>query len=359
MAKISGFDALWSRIPLGQGRGGSGATQVDLIQVSIASDDGETGSGFTYALSGGAEALYALLTGYMRQSVLGTELEEWPRTWATIWHSTHRLGRGVAIPALSAVDIAVWDVRARRADLPLYRLLGAHHTRIPVYGSGRSNHRMTMEELVEGQRRYVDEGYNAVKIRIGAHRTEEDVERVAAVRQALGERVRIMVDCNERLDLPSALRLGRHLAELDVHWMEEPLPSDDIVGHAQLAERTGIPIAVGEHLIGRFEFAGYLRAGAASVVQPDVPLTGGVTEWLRISAVSEVFGAVLAPHFLPELHVHLAAAVPNCSYLEHFPLIDDVLDETLDVSEGMASPPDRPGHGMRWNAHAIDKFRQR
>jgi len=162
-----------------------------------------------------------------------------------------------------------------------------------------------------------------------------------------------------RLDLPTAMWLQAGLQDLGVFWLEEPLTSDDIAGHAQLASRGSPAIAVGEHLHGRFEFANYLRAGAATVLQPDVPLTGGITEWLRISAIAEVFGAVLAPHFLPELHVHLAAAVPNCPYIEHFPLIDDVMLETLTISHGTAAPPERTGHGMRWNDDVLDRLRIR
>ncbi|MER7209007.1 mandelate racemase/muconate lactonizing enzyme family protein [Streptosporangium sp. NPDC000239] len=354
---IADLSTAWVRVPLGAGRGGSGATRVDLLHVTLTDDEGATGTGFTYALTGGAEALYALLTGLVKEMAEGTPLDAWPRRWHEITAATRRLGRGVALPALSAADIAVWDLRARRAELPLYRYIGAHTDTVPVYGSGRSTHAMTVDELIEGSRRYVAEGYDAVKLRVGARRAEEDVARVRAVREALGDDLRIMVDCNERLDLPTAVWLGRRLDDLGVYWIEEPLPSDDLAGHAQLAARQGVPVAVGEHLHGRHEFANYLREGAASVLQPDVPLCGGVTEWLRISAVAEVFGAVLTPHFLPELHINLAAAVPNCAYVEHFPLIDEVLAETLPVSGGVAAPPDRPGHGMLWDGAALDRLR--
>ncbi|WIX82198.1 enolase C-terminal domain-like protein [Amycolatopsis carbonis] len=127
----------------------------------------------------------------------------------------------------------------------------------------------------------------------------------------MGDDVRIMIDANERLDLPTALWTGARLADLGVYWLEEPLSSDDVTGHAPLAAAVVMPVAVGEHPHGRFEFAAYLHACAASVLQPGGPLTGGVTEWLRISAIAEAFGATLSPHFLPELHVHPAAVVPN------------------------------------------------
>jgi L-alanine-DL-glutamate epimerase-like enolase superfamily enzyme len=359
MATIADVRTTWSRIPLGTGRGGSGATTVDLLLVTVADDEGATGTGFTYVLTGGADGVHALLTGTVRAHTLGCDLDTWPRCWQRIWDITHRLGRGFALPALSALDIAVWDLRARRAGLPLFRFLGVHHDEVDVYGSGRATHAMSIEQLVEGTWSYLAEGYTAVKLRVGARRAEDDLARVAAVREAVGDGVRIMVDCNERLDLPTARWLGGRLAGLGVFWLEEPLRSDDVAGHASLSAALPIPIAVGEHLHGRFEFAAYLHQRAASVLQPDVPLTGGITEWLRISSVAEVFGATLSPHFLPELHIHLAAAVPNCPYVEHFPLIDDVLRETLRVKDGRAAPPERPGHGMLWNLDELGNLRVR
>lgn len=346
----------WSRLPLGAGRGGSGATKVDLLVVEVTDSDGATGTGFTYALTGGAEAVHALLVGPFADFARGTRLDHWPQTWQRIWDDTHRLGRGMALAALSALDIAVWDLRARRADLPLFRFLGAHRDTVEIYGSGRATHAMSTEQLVEGARSYAAEGFGAIKLRVGARPAAEDIERVSEVRQAVGS-LRIMVDCNERLDLPTAQWMSRQLRDLDVFWMEEPLRSDDVTGHATLARSAGIPIAVGEHLHGRFEFATYLQAGAATVLQPDVPLTGGVSEWLRIAAIAESHGATLSPHFLPELHVHLAAATPNCPYVEHFPLIDGVLLETLDIIDGVVSPPDRPGHGLAWDHDALDDLR--
>ncbi|HET6500828.1 MAG TPA: mandelate racemase/muconate lactonizing enzyme family protein [Amycolatopsis sp.] len=356
MPVIQDIHVRWSEIPLGAGRGGSGATKVDLLLVTLTDDEGATGTGFTYALTGGADGVHALLRGTVADHTRGADLDHWPQRWQRIWDDTHRLGKGTVLPALSAVDIAVWDLRSRKAGLPLFRFLGAHRDEVEVYGSGRATHAMTTEHLIDGARAYLDEGYHAIKLRIGARRAEEDITRVRAVREAVGDGVRIMVDCNERLDLPTAQWTGARLADLGVYWMEEPLRSDDLAGHATLAGGVGLPIAVGEHLHGRFEFASYLRQQAASVLQPDVPLTGGVTEWLRIAAVAEVFGAVLSPHFLPELHVHLAAAVPHCPYIEHFPLLDDVLVETLHIKDGRATPPDRPGHGILWNTEVLDRL---
>jgi L-alanine-DL-glutamate epimerase-like enolase superfamily enzyme len=359
VSRIDRIESAWHKIPLGSGRGGSGATELDLVLVTLTDADGATGLGFTFGLTGGAGAAKHLIDNDLTELVSGTPLDHWPATWEAAWARTHRLGKGHSLPALSALDLAVHDLEAKRRGLPLYRHLGAHADTVEIYGSGRATHQMDVAELIEGTQRYMADGLRAVKLRAGALGVEEDVARIAAVRDAVGDGVRLMVDCNERLDLPTALWFARQLTELGVYWLEEPLRSDDVEGHRRLAEQTGLPIAVGEHLLGRFEFAQYLHRGAATVLQPDPPLAGGVTEWRRISAIAEAASAYLAPHFLPELNIHLAASVPNCPYVEHFPLIDDVLLETIEIRNGRAVPPERPGHGLRFDPDALHRFAHR
>jgi L-alanine-DL-glutamate epimerase-like enolase superfamily enzyme len=356
-ARVAGLDATLLRVPLGPTWAAHGITVLDVVHVTVADGEGETGTGFTFSMAGGAEAMYALADGLMREAVVGSELERWDRLWHDLWDRTHRMGRGVALPALSAVDIAVWDLRARRAGLPLYRLIGAYRDEVPVYRSVGGMHAMATGELVETVTSYVAEGFGAIKLFCGVLRAEEDVERVAAVREAVGSAVRVMVDVNERLDQATALWFGRKLADLDVYWLEEPLQSDDVAGHARLAGRIGVPVAAGEHLLGRFEFADYLRQGAAAVVQPDLPLMGGISEGLRVATLADAHGASLCPHFLPDLHIHLVAAARAGAYVEYFPLIDPLLEAPLQVTGGAARPPDRPGHGLLWSPRALDRFR--
>jgi L-alanine-DL-glutamate epimerase-like enolase superfamily enzyme len=358
---IAGLDVVLLRVPTRAAWAAHGVRELEVVHVTLTDEEGATGTGFTFSISGGAAAMRALLDldggGLIAEATVGSELERWDRLWHDLWARTHRLGRGVMLPALSAVDIAVWDLRARRAGLPLYRLLGAYRDEVPVYGSLGGSLGMTREELAETARSYVADGFGAVKLFCGTRPLEEEVERVAAVREAVGAGVRVMVDCNERLDQPSALWFGRELAGLGVFWFEEPLVADDVAGYVRLAERLEVPIAAGEHLKGRFEFVEYLRQGAVAVVQPDAPLAGGISECLRVATLVEAHGAALCPHFLPELHIHLAAAAKAGRYAEHFPLINDLLEEHLQVVEGMARPPDRPGHGMRWSAEALERYR--
>jgi L-alanine-DL-glutamate epimerase-like enolase superfamily enzyme len=357
MTAIARLDTRSVRVPLRSARGGSGATQFDVVLVTLTDTDGTTGTGFTFALAGGMEAAAAIIDVTYRPEVLHTELLDWGRTWERLWSIAHSLGRGVALSALSALDIAVWDLRARAAGLPLYRLLGAVRDAIPAYGSGRATNLMNVDELIEGTLSYVAEGFRAVKLRAGGRPLEEEVARMTAVREAVGPEIRLMVDCNERLEFAGALWFGRHLEELGFYWYEEPLRSDDVAGHTRLAAKLRVAIAGGEHLQGRYEFVDYLRHDAASVLQPDAPLVGGITEFLRIATVADAFGANISPHFLPELHIHLGLAAQACIYIEHFPLLDELLAETLAVTDGQMRAPDRPGHGILWDADAIERYK--
>lgn len=338
-------------LPLGGARGGSGATEVQLALLSLTDSDGATGTGYTYSLGPGMASVVALLEELHLPAVLGSGLGDWARTGHRMGDATHRLGTGVPLMATSAVDIAMWDLRAVRAGEPLFRLLGAQRDEVPVYGSGRATHAMSTDELIEGSRSYIDEGFSAVKLRVGVRAPADDIARVAAVREALDDHVTIMVDANERLDLPAAQWMAPRLTELGVRWFEEPLPTRHVEAYRILAGTTSTPLAVGEHVAGLAGFTDFV--GSASVWMPDAPLCGGISEFLRIDALAEAYGMGVTPHFLPELHVHLVAAGRATIWLEHFPLLDELLAETLKVANGTVVPPDRAGHGMRWNPDAV------
>lgn len=355
-ASVARLSTLLLYVPFTTARGGSEATGVEVVHVTLTDADGASGTGFTYALTGGGAAMATVIDHDLTEIVIGSSPQTWHQVWRTGQARYRRLGGGLGIAALSAVDIAMWDLMGVATGQPLHRLLGSHRDSVPVYGSGRATNDMSVDQLIKGTQAYLDEGYAGVKLRAGALRPAEDLARLSSVRDAVGDDALLMVDCNERLDLPSALWLAPRLADLGFFWVEEPLVADDIDGHVQLAGVAGLPIAVGEHLHDRFAFAEYARRGAASVLQPDAPLVGGVTEFMRIVTVAEVLGVSVTPHFLPELHVHLTAAAPTGIFVEHFPLIDDLLADTLQVTDGMMIPPDRPGHGIRWDDDALARF---
>jgi L-alanine-DL-glutamate epimerase-like enolase superfamily enzyme len=190
-----------------------------------------------------------------------------------------------------------------------------------------------------------------VKLRAGVRPPAEDVARIAAVRAAVGDEIGIMVDANERLDLATAQWMAPRLADLGVVWFEEPVPSRHSDAYRKLADGSAPPLAVGEHVLGLAGFTEF--TASAPVWMPDVPLTGGVSEFRRIDALAEAHGVSISPHFLPELHVHLVAVGRATTWLEHFPLLDDLLAETLMIKDGVAAPPERPGHGLVWDTDKV------
>lgn len=330
-----------------------GSAHVNFVLARVVDAEGRTGTGFTYTLGLGAVAVRTMVEDVLGPLTAGTRTAGWLDTYALLARQTRRLGRAVFAPALSALDIAVWDLRAQQAGLPLYRLLGRPAERVPIYGSGRSSNTLTDAELLEGARSYAAEGYTAMKVRVGARTPGQDVARVALVREAVGPDVRLMVDCNEQLDLPRAMALADGLAELGVAWIEEPFVAEDVPAHAALARHSTIPVAAGEHLVGHYEFDGYVRERAAGFFQPDSALTGGITETLRIASLAEAHGVPVAFHSLPELHIHLATGAPNSDGVEHFPILDPLLTAPLRPVDGHVSPPETAGHGIAWDEEAI------
>jgi L-alanine-DL-glutamate epimerase-like enolase superfamily enzyme len=278
--------------------------------------------------------------------------------WRALLFKTHATWPGAVVSlALAAIDTALWDLRCRRAGLPLYLLAGGAQERVPVYTTEGGWLQLAAEELVEGALEAKERGLRGVKLKIGKPGVAEDTARVAAVRAAVGPAFELMVDANQGLTFDGALRRARAMAGLDLAWIEEPLPADDVDGHARLAAAGGVPLAVGESLYSPGGFRDYLVRGACSVVQVDVARIGGVTPWLKVAHLAEAFGLPVAPHFLMELHVSLAAAVPNGRWVEHIPQLDEVALNGVTIHEGCAVPPEEPGLGIEWNWPAIDQRR--
>lgn len=331
--------------------------QIELIGVTLDGEDGSSGIGFTYTLRyGGAEAVKASIDHFCLPRIVGRDAEEHSAIWHDIWWTSHRLGRGLTVMALSAVDIALWDLMAKARGIPLARLLGQVKDRVPTYGSGRASPSLSENELVRTSADYVEMGLKAVKVRVGLDPVS-DPRRIAAVRQALGDGVRLMCDANERLDLPTALWLAKGIAEYDVYWFEEPLLADDVTSHAVLAKSAPMAIAVGEHLFTRWEFTPYVEQRAAAILEPDVCLVGGVSEVMRVGELASAHGLAISPHYLTELHIHMAAAMPNSIYVEYFPFLDGMLEDSLKVESGNVLVPDRPGHGLAFQRWVWEKYR--
>lgn len=328
----------------------------ELIGVTVADDGGEEGTGWTFTSDyGGGEAVKALLDVLLLPRVIGREADEVEVLNDELFHYTHRLGHGIAAMAIAAVDVALWDLRARRRGVSLSAALGRRRDRVPSYGSGKASPSLPIDDLVETSAGYIRDGFDAIKIRVGRE-PDRDVERVRAVRDAIGPAPRILCDANERLSLPAALWLGKRLADLDIYWFEEPILAQDIEGYRRLRAQLPMAIASGEHFHSRRDFAPFVSAGALDVLQPDLCFVGGFTEALRIGEMADMFGLAVAPHFMTVLHIHLAAALPRPTYVEFYPFMDDLIEHGLEVAQGYVLVPDRPGHGVTFTREAWDRY---
>jgi L-alanine-DL-glutamate epimerase-like enolase superfamily enzyme len=298
----------------------------------------------------------ALLADHLAPRLIGREAEHIEAIWRDLLFHTHATSVGaITALALAALDTALWDLRCRRAGLPLAVLAGGAKDSCPLYTTEGGWLHLPPAALIDDALQAKARGFGGAKIKIGRPHVAEDVERLSAVRDAVGAGWDIMTDANQGFTLSEAIRRARHLEALDIAWFEEPLPGDDVAGHAELARHTSVPIAVGESLYSASQFKDYLQAGACSIVQVDVARIGGITPWLKVAHLAEAFNVAVCPHFLMELHVGLCCAVPNGRWVEYIPQLEAITERGLDIRDGRAYPSPEPGLGINWDWDAIGR----
>ena len=253
---------------------------------------------------------------------------------------------GLTAQAIAPFDIALWDLKARRAGLPLAKLLGAHRDSVRCYNTSGGFLSTPIDQVLENIDAARAHGIGGIKIKVGQPDTAGDLARVQKVRKHLGDSFPLMVDANQQWDRPTAQRFGRMLEQFDLVWIEEPLDAYDVEGHAALAASLDTPIATGEMLTSFGEHARMIEARACDFVQPDAPRVGGITPFMQILGLADYRGLSLAPHFAMEIHLHLAAAYPREPWLEHFEWLEPLFDERLELRDGRMLVPNRPGLGL-------------
>lgn len=333
--------------------------------VLIKTDTGLTGCGYTGThahlptdrlIAGCIEHTYGpLLIGRDPQDVL------------QIWDDLYRfppvqwVGRsGITHLALSAVDIALWDLKAQAAGLPLWKLLGGGKAAgIEAYNTDGGWLNWSLDVLVSDCKRLVEEeGFRGIKIKVGSSDRSRDLPRVEAVRKAIGPAVTLMVDANGRFDLPGAILFGRHLADFDVRWFEEPMWYDDLKGHTQLARSIETPIALGEQLYTIEDFTNFIDARAVQFVQADAVRLAGITQWWQVSDLALCHHLPVAAHIgdMMQVHLHLSLAHRACQMLEYIPWLRRCFVEPATVREGKFVTPELPGAGTRLKADTLERF---
>ncbi|WP_226361365.1 mandelate racemase/muconate lactonizing enzyme family protein [Pseudonocardia sp. ICBG1142] len=321
-------------------------TEVAFLFAEIRTEAGYEGIGFGYSKRAGGPAQFAHAKE-IAPDLIGEDPSDIGRIWTRLVWSGASVGRsGAATQALAAIDVALWDLKAKRAGLPLAKLLGAHRDSVRCYNTSGGFLHETIDQVKANATRTLDEGIGGIKIKVGLPDSAEDLRRVAAVREHLGDGVPLMVDANQQWDRPTAMRVGRALEEFGLVWIEEPLDAYDAEGHAALAASLDTAIATGEMLTSVDEHVRLIDARAADILQPDAPRIGGITQFLRLATLAEHRHLQLAPHFAMEIHVHLAAAYPHEPWVEHFDWLHPLFEERLEIRDGRMYVSDRPGLGV-------------
>jgi len=321
-------------------------TEVAFLFAEIRTHDGHEGLGFSYAKRAGGPAQFA----HARQvapDLIGEDPNDIGRLWTKLAWAGASVGRsGAATQAIAALDVALWDLKAKRAGLPLAKLLGAYRDSVRCYDTSGGFLHEPVEQILENATRNLALGLGGIKIKVGHPSPAVDLERVRRIREHLGDAVPLMVDANQQWDRPTARRVGRALDGFGLVWIEEPLDAYDAEGHAQLARSLDTAIATGEMLTSVAEHRELIRQGAADILQPDAPRIGGITQFLRLAAVAEQHHLTLAPHFAMEIHLHLAAAYPHEPWVEHFDWLHPLFAERLEIRDGRMHLSNRPGLGI-------------
>lgn len=358
MASIASIESGHYRIPLDAPL--SDSTHGDMLAfelntVRLRDADGAEGVGYTYTCGRNGAAIEAIIARDLPAQLVGRDAERIEWLWQAIWWGQHYGGRGgPAVLAQSAVDMALWDLKARRLGQPLWILLGGHDPRVPCYAGGIDLD-LPLDALLRQTDDNLQKGFRAIKMKVGRAHLSEDVERVRAMRNHLGDGFPLMADANMKWSADEAIRAARAFQPFDLHWLEEPVIPDDIAGQARVVREGGLPIAAGENLRSLWDFRQLITAGGVTFPEPDVTNCGGVTSFMKIAHLAEAFNLPVTSHGAHDVTVHLLAAVPNRSYLEaHGFGLDRYLATPLAIEDGFAVAPSGPGHGLEfdWNALA-------
>ncbi len=324
------------------------------ILVTVRTDAGITGENLIFTLNDRRTKVLRQMVDELADVAVGRDAGHIAGFWARAWKDINFLGhKGVPVAGISAIDGALWDALGKAAGLPLYRLLGGAQDRVPAYHSGGLWLSRSIDELVVEAQGFVDQGFRAMKMRLGLPNPAEDIARVKAVRDAIGPGVKLMADANQGLTEAQAIRLGRRLEPFDLTWFEEPLPAWDLDGLARVAAALDTPIASGETEYTRYGFRRMLELRSADILMPDLQRVGGVSEFMRVGHMAESHDIAVSSHLFPETSVQVLGALSNATFLEYMPWFSPLYNEALEFRDGSAAVPERPGWGFTFNRDYI------
>lgn len=323
---------------------------VSVVQTTLRTDDGLTGEGLVFTLNGDRIAAFDETIRGLAPYVVGQDARDVEKVFADVWRALNPTGhKGITIGALSAIDVAMWDIVGKAAQMPLAKLFGGMRDRVDTYASSGLWLSDSIDELVTEAQRFIEQGFRAMKIRLGSPDPKTDAERVRAVRDAIGADIALHSDINQGMTAKQAIRLGRMLEEFDLAWIEEPVDYTDLAGHAMVRTALDTPIASGETEYTRFGIQAYLDAGAADVLMPDLQRMGGFSEFRRAAALASTHNVPVSSHIFTEYSLSLAGSLPNCISVEHMDWFEPLFNESMELVDGQLVIPDRPGTGFTFS----------
>ncbi|SET38221.1 mandelate racemase/muconate lactonizing enzyme family protein [Thalassotalea agarivorans] len=322
-------------------------THFEVILCRITTEDGQEGVGYTYTGGKGGQAIYTLVNDEICPTLVGQDADAIEAIWHKMQWDFHYVGRGGILSfAISAVDIALWDIKGKRENLPLWKMAGGASNQTKCYAGGIDLN-FTKDKLLANIQGYLDRGFNAVKIKVGKDDCYEDVDRVKAVRELIGPDITFMVDANYSMSVEKAIKFGKAIEQYDISWFEEPTIPDDYQGFAEISTALNIPLAMGENLHTIHEFIYAIEQAELGFLQPDASNIGGITGWLMVAEMAKQANLPVCSHGMHELHVSLMSSQPHAGYLEvhSFP-IDEYTTHPVRLEDGLAVAPDIAGTGV-------------
>ncbi len=331
---------------------------IGCVLAYLDTDEGISGEAYNFTMNAARLDILQAMIESLAPHVVGRDPRDVEGIWDTMWRDINFFGhKGVSIFAISTLDTACWDLVGKAAGQPLYKLFGACRDSVAVYASGGLWLSLSIDELVAESRAFLADGFRAMKMRVGKDRIDDDVERVAAVREAIGPDVALMADANQGFSVSHAMRLGRRLEEFRLDWFEEPVPAWDLEGHAAVAAALDTPIASGETEYTRYGMRDMLKAKAADILMPDLQRIGGLTEFRRVANLASSFDVPISTHVFTEQSLSIAGSATNCIYLEHMPWFETLYRERMRLVDGRMAMPEGDGLGFTFDADAIERYR--